>query len=142
MHLSKNPLQKKAEESTGKYPIATVAYYGPNDKRATKVVVGIIEKPEGDVADMRKWASGELDVRHHPRIHEDILAFIRKHNAQSVIITDRIIGCPHEEGDDYPIGGPCPMCSFWKNRDRWTGELFDPEMEEEVEDTDALDDED
>jgi hypothetical protein len=41
-----------------------------------------------------------------------------------VIITDRIIGCPHEEGDDYPEGEPCPMCDFWKNRDRWTGEII------------------
>jgi hypothetical protein len=101
-----------------------VAYYGPDDQHATKVVVGIIDKPQGEVAHMRKWASGEVDVRHHKLVQEDILFFIRGHQAQSVIITDRIIGCPHEEGDDYPEGEPCPMCDFWKNRDRWTGEII------------------
>jgi hypothetical protein len=34
---------------------------------------------------------------------------------------DRIIGCPHEEGIDYPLGSTCPLCPFWKDKDRWTG---------------------
>jgi hypothetical protein len=36
-------------------------------------------------------------------------------------MTDRIIGCPHEEGIDYE-GAACPACPFWAGRDRWTGE--------------------
>jgi hypothetical protein len=36
----------------------------------------------------------------------------------------RIIGCPHEEGIDYPEGSMCPKCPFWSSRDRWTGELL------------------
>ena len=31
-------------------------------------------------------------------------------------MTDRIIGCPHEEGIDYE-GSVCPRCEFWANRD-------------------------
>ena len=41
--------------------------------------------------------------------------------AKSVVMTDRIIGCPHEEGIDYE-GDTCPVCPFWAGRDRWTGE--------------------
>ena len=41
--------------------------------------------------------------------------------AKSVVMTDRIIGCPHEEGIDYE-GVTCPACPFWAGRDRWTGE--------------------
>jgi hypothetical protein len=37
-------------------------------------------------------------------------------------MADRIIGCPHEEGIDYPEGEECPLCPFWKGRDRWSGE--------------------
>lgn len=34
-------------------------------------------------------------------------------------MTDSILGCPHEEGIDYPEGGSCPQCPFWSGRDRW-----------------------
>jgi hypothetical protein len=40
----------------------------------------------------------------------------------SVAMVEAIIGCPHEEGIDYPTGESCPHCPFWKGRDRWTGE--------------------
>jgi Protein of unknown function (DUF1186) len=36
--------------------------------------------------------------------------------------TDRIIGCPHEEGIDYPLGRACPQCPFWAGIDRFTQE--------------------
>jgi len=35
-------LRKKADRGFAGYPVATVAYYGPDDKVATKVAVGII----------------------------------------------------------------------------------------------------
>jgi hypothetical protein len=66
-------LPKKAERGFHGYPIATIAFYGPTDKLATKVA-------------------------------------------------DGIIGCPHEEGVDYPEGKYCPQCPYWAGRDRWTKE--------------------
>ena len=39
-------LNKMAHRKTG-FPLATIAYYGPDDKFASKVVVGIIPQ-EGD----------------------------------------------------------------------------------------------
>jgi len=105
-----------------KYPAATIAFYGPDDQHATKVVVAIVPTPEADPGPMRKWMSGLTDVRADERIRRQIQAFLREHGVQSVVATDRIIGCPHEEGQDYPEGMRCPLCSFWSNRDRFTHE--------------------
>jgi len=54
-----------------------------------------------------------------------MLRFVREHGVKSIAMMDRIIGCPHEEGKDYPDGEVCPECPFWANRDRWTGEVVD-----------------
>jgi hypothetical protein len=33
-----------------------------------------------------------------------------------------MLGCPHEEGVDYPMGRTCPRCPFWAGIDRFTHE--------------------
>ena len=104
------------------YPIATVASYGPDDKVATKVAVGIVHSD--DPIDMKKWFSDTTDVRRDRDINLEILEFIKQSGAKSVVIADRIKGCPHEEGVDYPEGSKCPECKFWANRDRFTGEVI------------------
>jgi hypothetical protein len=63
-------------------------------------------------------------VRNDPEITEAIVRFIERHGAKSVIVADRIIGCPHEEGTDYPEGEKCPKCPYWATRDRWSGETL------------------
>ena len=62
----------------------------------------------------------QTDIRDDIRVAEEVLAFITEAGAKSVVMTDRIIGCPHEEGIDYE-GATCPACPFWAGRDRWTG---------------------
>ena len=47
-----------------------------------------------------------------------MLRFVQGHGTKRVVATDRIIGCPHEEGVDYPEGKACPHCRFWAHRDR------------------------
>lgn len=117
-------LEKKARRKAEEYPVATIAYYGPDNLFASKVVVGIIltEKDE-DVSDLKKWISMGVDVRKDKDILQDILQFIQSKSVKRVTMVDRIIGCPHEEGVDYPEGETCPQCPYWKNRDRWTGVL-------------------
>jgi len=39
----KNPVLKKAKKGFQGYPVATVAYYGPDNKTAIKVAVGIVQ---------------------------------------------------------------------------------------------------
>jgi hypothetical protein len=119
----RDKLAKKRQKAFRGYPVATVAFYGPDDKRASKVSVGIIAN-EGEEADpLERWFSDGSDVRNDPEIIEAILRFIENHGAETVASIDRIIGCPHEEGIDYPEGEKCPQCPFWASRDRWTGEV-------------------
>ena len=120
----RSPLEKKARRGFRGYPVATIAFYGPSNKQAGKVAVGIVPA-EGAAADpLERWFSDDHDVRWDPIIGEHILAFIREHEAKTVVMADRIIGCPHEEGTDYPEGQPCPQCPFWAYRDRWSGEII------------------
>ncbi len=123
-HRTTNPLQKKAKKGFRGYPVATVAYYGPDNKTASKVSVGIILVEGTEPTYMERWVLEQRDVRTDPTINKQIMEFIAKHPVRSVVITDRIIGCPHEEGIDYPEGDICPKCPYWAHRDRWTGEII------------------
>ena len=117
---ARKALAKKAKRGYSGYPVATVAFYGPTDKRATKLVVGVVPYEGAEPEPMRKWFS-EGDLRKDAVVLEEVLALLREHDVKSVAMIDRIVGCPHEEGIDYPEGEPCPKCPFWKGRDRWTG---------------------
>ena len=121
---TRSPLQKKARRGFRGYPVATVAFYGPSDERASKVAVGIVAAENSEADPLERWFSDERDVRSDPTIGEEILAFIRQHGAKTVVASDRIIGCPHEEGIDYPEGQVCPQCPFWASRDRWSSEII------------------
>ena len=118
----KSPLQKKADRGFKGYPVATVCFYGPDDRHATKVAVGIVDNEDAEPK-MERWFS-EHDVRRDLMIGKQILEFIKASAVRSVVMTDRIIGCPHEEGIDYPEGQKCPQCPFWATRDRWSGEVL------------------
>lgn len=121
---SESPLRKKSRRGFRGYPIATVAFYGPDDKRASKAAVGIVAAEGAEAAPLKQWFSEDRDVRRDLAIGREIVAFIQEHDARSVVMTDRIIGCPHEEGTDYPEGQVCPQCPFWAHRDRWSGEII------------------
>jgi len=113
-------LRKRAKRGLRGYPVATVALYGPDDTRATKLTVGIVPAEDVDVTDLRRWFSEGADIRNDAGVVEEVLAFIDAAGARSIVMTDRIIGGPHEEGIDYE-GPTCPACPFWAGRDRWTG---------------------
>jgi len=105
------------------YPVATIAYYGPDDQTATKVAVGIVDSKD-EVVELRRWLVRAQDVRIDRAINDEILSFIKEHNVQRVAMAGRIMGCPHEEGIDYPEGSTCPQCPYWAKIDRWTGEVL------------------
>ena len=91
-----------------KYPAATLAFYGPTDQLATKAVIGIIRKNGADVDPLHKWITATGDVRRDPAIGDEIQKFLKLHQVKSVVSPEKIIGCPHEEGKDYPEGMDCP----------------------------------
>jgi len=115
-------LRKKARRGFRGYPVATIAFYGPDDTIATKLTVGIVPAEHADVSDLQRWLSDNTDIRNDATVAQEALSFIDAAGAKSVVMTDRIIGCPHEEGIDYE-GQSCPACPFWAGRDRWTGNL-------------------
>ena len=121
---SQSPLKKKSRRGFRGYPVATVAFYGPDDKRASKVAVGIVASEGAHADPLERWFSEDGDVRKDPAIGRQILEFTQQHGAKTVVVTDGIIGCPHEEGIDYPDDEVCPACPFWAHRDRWTGETI------------------
>ena len=58
-----SPLKKKARRGFRCYPVATVAYYGPDDQRASKVAVGIAAEENGDTMMKRLFTEGDARTR-------------------------------------------------------------------------------
>jgi hypothetical protein len=112
LERARKRLSKKAKRGFRGYPVATVALYGPDDTVATKLTVGIVPAEDAEVRDLRRWFSEGGDIRNDADVAEEALAFIADTGAKSVVMTDRIIGCPHEEGIDYK-GATCPHGLFW-----------------------------
>ena len=108
--MAKRGRKPRRRRQKPQYPIATIAQYGPDDKRVTKIAVGIIEAEDAEPI-MERWYGS--DVMTNPEIQAQIAGFIEAHGVQSVVRTDGVIGCPHEEGIDFPKGRECPYCPFW-----------------------------
>jgi hypothetical protein len=116
-------LSKRTRKGDKGFPVATVAFYGPDNSRASKVVCAIINSDGADPDPIKKWFT-KTDARRNENILGEVLSFVKENSAKSVVMVEQIFGCPHEEGIDYPEGGSCPDCLYWKNRDRFTRELI------------------
>jgi hypothetical protein len=90
----RNKLAKKSRQGFRGYPVATVAFYGPDDTRATKVSVGIVTHEGADAHPVERWFCETSDARTDPEVNEAVVPFIEQHGARSVAAIDRIIGCP------------------------------------------------
>ncbi len=117
-------LKKKAKRGFRGYPAATIAFYGPDATHATKIAVGIVLREEGEVEKLERWFSTDIDIRLDRPVAQAVHEFLAAEGVRSVVMADRIIGCPHEEGVDYPEGEKCPQCPYWASRDRWSGEVI------------------
>ena len=112
-------LAKRSRRGFRGFPAATVAYYGPDDTRASKVVVTIVPSKGAEPTHQDSFTDATRDLREDPFVGEQVMAFVEKHESASVFVAEEILGCPHEEGVDFPEGGTCPSCPFWAERDRW-----------------------
>lgn len=125
--------------SGSSYPRATIAYYGATSDVATKMVVRIIPFEGGNPVAEKTWFSrgNHADVRHEQSTLEPMCDFIKSYNVKKIEILRRsgyephpdgirpeeegmdpfeIIGCPHEEGVDFPVGEYCQICRYWSRR--------------------------
>ena len=124
----------------GQYPIGTVAYYGPDDKTATKIAAGVIVAEHAEPI-MERWVA--TNILEDEKIGREVLRFLAKHGVKRVVITDGVLGCPHEEGEDYPRGTDCPFCPFWARKNRPAATSADEHDDlEMIEDDDEPDEED
>jgi hypothetical protein len=112
-------LAKRSRRGFRGFPAATVAYYGPDDTKATKAVVTIVPAKGADPVHQTIFTAETGDLREDLWTGDQVVAFVEKHEALSVLVAQEILGCPHEEGVDFPAGGTCPSCPFWAERDRW-----------------------
>ena len=61
-------LGKKARKGFRGWPMATVAFYGPDLSRASKVAVGIIRGECQEVDEMRDWHSANSEPENLSRL--------------------------------------------------------------------------
>jgi hypothetical protein len=121
MKLGRQPrkwLDKKSKLGFRGYPVGTIAFYGPDDQRASKVAVAVIVAPGTEPIALRRWFAGSGDIRNDTAMFEEVALFLQDHQVRSVAMTEPILGCPHEEGIDYPDGEACPVCPFRAGRER------------------------
>jgi hypothetical protein len=107
------PKPTSTSQKQAQYPIGTVALYGPNDTVTTKIVAAVIRRPGAD-PELERWMG--TNVAHNPKVQRKIKEFFDQHEVTSVVATDRNMGCPHEEGLDFPHGEDCPFCPFWAGK--------------------------
>jgi SEC-C motif len=96
-----------------KYPTGTMTFYGPDDKITTKIAAAVFTA-ENSEAIIYHWVATDVTV--NPKIQREIQEFFKKHGVKSVETSDGNMGCPHEEGEDFPEGEDCPFCPFWKGK--------------------------
>jgi hypothetical protein len=95
------------------YPLGTVALYGPDDKTTTKIAAGVILR-DGAEPILKRWVA--TDVMTSPKVQQELQDFFRRHGVKQVAMTEGNLGCPHEEGEDFPLGEDCPFCPFWMGK--------------------------
>lgn len=123
MASSRYRLQKLKGRRTG-WPIGTLLLYGSNDREASKLVAGIVRSADNTAPEkLETWKRDGGDIRDDESVLAAVLELFEAHRVARVVTTDRIVGCPHQEGIDYH-GPTCPdpACGFWIGINRWTGD--------------------
>jgi len=101
------------DEAKTKYPLGTVAHYGPNDKHTTKIVVGVFLHSTAEPI-LRRFVGSK--VKQDPKVQLEIVRLFSIYRIKETVFVDGNLGCPHEEGEDFPVGEDCPFCPFWAGK--------------------------
>jgi len=81
-----NPLAKRARKGFRGFPVATIAFYGPDDQRASKVAVGIVTREDVEPEVLERWYSEDEDLRSDLETVLQIQALIKEHSVVSVVL--------------------------------------------------------
>jgi hypothetical protein len=102
-----------APKQSSKFPLGTLCLYGPDDKVTTKLVAAVITRLGAEPI-LERWVG--TGVKNDPKVVEQIKQLFLRNHVKKVVMTDGNLGCPHEEGEDFPRGGDCPFCPFWSGK--------------------------
>ena len=97
-------------QSKTDFPVGTLVYFGSDDSTVTRIAAIIIPDPGLDPV-IHTWSG--LSISTDPQAVREIGEFFQYHKVISVVMTEGVVGCPHDEGIDYPFGSECPHCPFW-----------------------------
>jgi hypothetical protein len=78
-------LRKFADRGDQGHPIAALAFYGPDDKKASKAVLGIFAS-KGDEPQLHKWfrESPTADLRYDIKLQNAWIEIIRREGVRSL----------------------------------------------------------
>ena len=121
-----HPLARKPAE----YPMGTVALYGPDDKTTTKIAAGVLLNANAEPI-IQRWVS--TNIMNNAKVQKEVQEFFTRHGVKAVAMSDGNMGCPHEEGLDFPElrahsvqfhpeAGPGPH-DAWPIIDEWVESL-------------------
>ena len=108
-----------ADDDFDGFPMGTIAYYGPDDRTTTKVVASVIADADADPV-IQSWVGTGL--LGSPKVRREMDRFFTRYGVVEATGFPFNIGCPHEEGEDFPEGADCPFCPYWRGKqgvDRW-----------------------
>src|SRR5215218_5784333 len=97
-------LTKKAKKGFRGFPVATVAFYGPDDRRASKLAVGIVLAENEEAVELKRWFAEPGDVREDVRIAEEVLAYRA--------MCARMSGLPRRSWPTW-TGSACARSRWW-----------------------------
>ena len=101
---------KEVLKQKSKFPVGIVANFGPDNQTITKIVAMIV--PGYDLKPRHKtWIKPETSS--DSEIANQIGQFFLDFNTTDIVIAEGVIGCPHDEGVDFPVGEDCPYCPYW-----------------------------
>ncbi len=104
-----NPDRDESQE----FPVGAVAFYGPDATTTTKIVASVMLY-EGAEPILKQWVG--VGVPGKPKVQRQIEQFFQRYGVKSVVAAEANLGCPHEEGEDFPVGEDCPFCPYWKGK--------------------------
>ncbi len=90
-----------------------MAFYGPNDTTTTKIAAAVFLSEDSEPI-INRWVASDITVNR--KIQKEMEAFFEHHGVSQIAMSDGNMGCPHEEGHDFPHGEDCPFCPFWKGK--------------------------
>lgn len=106
---------RKRNIGPAQYPLGTLAPFGPDDEKITEMIVAVIPA-EGAKPKTKKF--GSKNLRKDRKQSSQILAFFRKHQAQTFLMPTQNLGRPHDATKDYRLSRDCSSCHWWKERMR------------------------